>query len=196
MNFKSKIFAIVLVAILCANFTNGQIEYRLLNLDQKHQNAALQDSLKQLRMTENEIDASAISAQTSELLANSPKQSLNGLMAIGAKLEEDAKASEALAIYEKITAMDNNYAPAHNAAAGILFEIGDINGAIAHLRSSTKISPNDFNAWFGLGTILEQSGDLKGAKAAYEKAIYLNPFLDGAKRGLYKIDAQTKGLPM
>lgn len=181
---------------LCANIFWGHVEYNLIDLGQKHEKQALLQGLKDLRMSENDIDAKAIDAQTQELMLVSPRQSINGLMAIGAKLEEENKPQDALAIYEKITQFDFQYSPAHNAAASIFYQLGDRDNAIKQLRAALRINANDYNAWFGLGTILEQNGDLKGAKHAYEQALYLNPYMEGAKRGLFKIDAQTKGIAM
>lgn len=196
MKTWQKISFVFACIFLCANIFYGQVEYRLLDLDHKHEKQALIQSLKDLRMSENDMDANAIDAQIQELMSFSSRQSINGLMAIGAKLEEENKPQDALAIYEKITQIEFKYSPAHNAAASVLYQLGDRDNAIKHLKAAVKIEPNDYNAWFGLGTILEQNGDLDGAKHAYEKALYLNPYMEGAKRGLFKIEAQTKGLPM
>ena len=196
MRVWQKILFVLAGIFLCANIFLGHVEYELLDLGQKQEKQALMQNINELRMSENDMDANAIDAQIQELMSSSSHQSINGLMAIGAKLEEENKPQDALAIYEKITQIEFKYSPAHNAAASVLYQLGDRDNAIKHLKAAVKIKPNDYNAWFGLGTILEQNGDLEGAKHAYEQALYLNPYMDGAKRGLFKIEAQTKGLPM
>lgn len=196
MKTWQKISFVLACIFLCANIFYGQVEYRLLDVGKKHEKQALIQSLKELRMSENDMDANAIDAQIQELMSLSMHQSINGLMVIGAKLEEENKPQDALAIYEKITQMDFQYSPAHSAAASILYQLDDRESAIKHLRVAVKMEPHDYNAWFGLGTILEQNGDLNEAKKAYEEAIFLNPYMEGAKRGLFKIEVQTKGIAM
>ncbi len=56
-----------------------------------------------------------------------------------------------------------------------LWERGDVAGAIASCRQSLALAPRSSGAHSMLGLLLERAGDAKGAIAAYEKAVEIEP---------------------
>jgi hypothetical protein len=44
--------------------------------------------------------------------------------------------------------------------------------------------------------VREDLGDFLGAQAAYREALFYHPYLDGAKRGLIRMEARLDGLSL
>lgn len=61
------------------------------------------------------------------------------------------------------------------AEAPMLLRQGDRDKARALVMKATELAPDNAGAWFAQGTILQGLGDPKGALAAHEKALALNP---------------------
>jgi tetratricopeptide (TPR) repeat protein len=64
---------------------------------------------------------------------------------------------------------------AHFVHAQILANQGDYAGALRILRGLTEQSPDHFEYWAGMGSVLQASGDHSGAARAYGQAVRLNP---------------------
>jgi formylglycine-generating enzyme required for sulfatase activity len=62
------------------------------------------------------------------------------------------------------------------------FQTGDYGRAITLFREVTVIKPNDPLVWHFLGQSLEKSGDVIGARKAYEKSLAVGPTGDVAER--------------
>ena len=61
------------------------------------------------------------------------------------------------------------------AEAPMLLRMGERDKAKALVLKATEVAPDNAGAWFAQGTILQGLGDSKGALAAQEKALALNP---------------------
>jgi tetratricopeptide (TPR) repeat protein len=194
--FVFKFIAIIGLGLLFANFFIGHVEYRLLGLENKHDEIQISQTLQKLRYSENEYDAEVLQNDALDAMSKSNLQYINGLMAIAAQKEEKQQNQDAIAIYEQIIENNKNFAPAYINYASLLYEIGQSKEAIKKLEYAIKLQPKNFLALEALGALQEQFGDLKSAKKSYERAIYLNPYSEGSLRGLAKIEAREKGIAM
>jgi len=61
------------------------------------------------------------------------------------------------------------------AEAPMLLRLGERDKAKASAIKGTELSPNEAGAWYTLGTILQGQQDLKGALAAQDRALKINP---------------------
>ena len=95
-----------------------------------------------------------------------------------------------------ITELDPNYAEGLARLATIAYDDGDYVQAEALLKRALRLEPRHFAAWTGLGLVREDLGDFRGAQAAYREALFDHPHLDGAKRGLIRMEARLDGLSL
>ena len=95
-----------------------------------------------------------------------------------------------------ITELDPNYAEGLARLATIAYDDGDYVQAEALLKRALRLEPRHFAAWTGLGLVREDLGDFRGAQAAYREALFYHPHLDGAKRGLIRMEARLDGLSL
>lgn len=95
-----------------------------------------------------------------------------------------------------ITELDPSFAEGLARFATIAYDDGDFLQAEALLKRALRIEPRHFAAWTGLGLVREELGDFRGAEAAYREALFYHPYLDGAKRGLIRMEARLDGLAL
>ncbi len=95
-----------------------------------------------------------------------------------------------------ITELDPNFAEGLARLATIAYDDGDYVQAEALLKRALRLEPRHFAAWTGLGLVREDLGDFRGAQAAYREALFYHPYLDGAKRGLIRMEARLDGLSL
>ena len=66
-------------------------------------------------------------------------------------------------------------ADAHRWLAAASYELGDHKTALGELREVTRLVPDDPRAWRTIALLLKEDDDLEPARAAYEKALHLDP---------------------
>jgi tetratricopeptide (TPR) repeat protein len=69
----------------------------------------------------------------------------------------------------------------------------ELDQAIADLRRSLAMEPNNYKAQRDLGAVLQQSGDRRGALEAYRKALAINPFMEQTKRAEEQLSHELEG---
>jgi tetratricopeptide (TPR) repeat protein len=82
--------------------------------------------------------------------------------------------------YRRALALDSAYAPAHLNLGVICQQSGDTEAALSHFRAATAAAPADPYAWINLGYALERSRRLNEARAAYDRALEIDPANVGA----------------
>jgi tetratricopeptide (TPR) repeat protein len=79
---------------------------------------------------------------------------------------------------------DYRYAAAASRAS---LEVGDVEGARALAEAAVRAAPREGRALEALGAVLHRQGDAREAKRALERAVELDPSLDGARALLKKL---------
>lgn len=149
-----------------------------------------------LRRTETPEEAARIEAEIYLRLAQARSPTVNLMMNSAAVMAERGDDAGARRIYQKVTELEPDYAEGWARAAGSAFAAGKMDEAETLLRRALRIEPRHYAAWAGLGAVLEAEGDLAGARDAYREALFYNPFQDGAKRGLLRVETQLEGLAL
>jgi tetratricopeptide (TPR) repeat protein len=86
-----------------------------------------------------------------------------------------------------------DFAEGWNARATAYF-MADLYGpSVADIARVLTLEPRHFGALAGLGSILEQTGDLKQAKAAYEAALAIHPFRPDLREAVERLEADLQG---
>lgn len=100
------------------------------------------------------------------------------------------------AAIEHLTAL-TDHAPAFATGwylrASAYFEAGLYGPAISDLQHALTLNPNNYNAIFGLGTILEAFGDRKRAYEAYARARALHPHHEDIIRAMDRLKPEVEG---
>lgn len=147
-----------------------------------------------LRFAKNSVESEMLEARLYSELSKAQSPSVNLLMREAASLEEKGDMRRALEVYSEAIKLEPQFSESYSHGASIAYRLGDKELAKNWIKTATIIEPRHFAAWFGLGTIYEEEGDLKKAREAFANAYYFNPNLLEAKRAIFRIDAKTKGI--
>ncbi len=103
---------------------------------------------------------------------------------------------DATAYFEQVLQVDPKNIVAQTEMASCLYYDGNIDGALAALKSALKLKPHDANSLFNLGMIRwKGKKDASGAIAAWKELLKTNPNLDKKPIVEHMIaEAQGKGL--
>ncbi|HBM41459.1 MAG TPA: hypothetical protein DD402_16650, partial [Sulfitobacter sp.] len=77
-----------------------------------------------------------------------------------------------------------DFAEGYHARAQAYFAAGLYGPAIDDLETTLALNPQQYNAIFGLGAILQEFGDLRAAADLYRRVLSINPHHDNAQRAL------------
>jgi len=112
-----------------------------------------------------------------EKLKTNPKDS-SLLVQVGAIYHTSHRFKEAADYYSRALDSDPQDVAIRTRLASSLYRSGDIDAAIAQLNRALTYDPRNANALFDLGMIkLQGNGDSKGALAAWQRLLKLNPQL-------------------
>lgn len=105
------------------------------------------------------------------------------LVQVGAIYHTTHQFKEAADYYTRALEMDPGNVAIRTKLASSLYRNGDIEGAIAQLNGALTYDPKNPNALFDLGMIkLQGKGDPKGALAAWQRLLKMNPQLSADRR--------------
>jgi Flp pilus assembly protein TadD len=163
---------------------------------EKIKQAELKQFFAKLRYSETAQEAAKNEGEIYIRLTASDSPTINLLLENATAALNNDNDVAAKAILADIVRLDPDFAEGLTRAASLAYQDGELEQAKSLLERALRIEPRHFGAWAGLGLVLEDMGDLKGAQKAYREALYLHPFLDGAKRGLIRLDAKIDGLSL
>jgi len=105
------------------------------------------------------------------------------LIQVGSVYHSAHQFKQAAAYFGKAVQADPKNLEAHTKLAISLYRSGDVDPAIAELNRALTLDPKDPNSLFNLGMIrLQAKQDPKGAIAAWQKLLQLNPHLDAQRK--------------
>jgi hypothetical protein len=99
----------------------------------------------------------------------------------------------ARAIVDKLTDIAPEFSEAWHLRATLASQKDDYADAIAALRRTLTLRPNEFMALAELGEILEEYDDKPHALEAYKQAKALDPFIDGIDDRIRKLTKDVEG---
>lgn len=104
------------------------------------------------------------------------------LYARGAGMVAAGDLDLALRLLDTVVLLDPGFAEGWNMRATLHALRRDYSAAIADTRKTLELEPRQFMALQGLGELLQNLGDDKGALTAYEAALKINPSLEQAQQ--------------
>jgi lipoprotein NlpI len=158
--------------------------------DKRAANDQLLDALKAAP------DAQAAAAledklQQTWLRAGSPAVTL--LMSRGLRSLQAGEDDEAVNSFSDAITLQPDVAEAWHQRALARYHAGDVNGAIHDLEQTVQLEPRDFSAFRTLAEIATAREDWKGAYAAWQKVMELDPKTKGGEERLRVLKRKAVG---
>ncbi|MDJ0920053.1 MAG: tetratricopeptide repeat protein [Henriciella sp.] len=141
--------------------------------------------------TEEEANDTALDIWAAWMESGSAAADLVMERAVNAQAMGDLEHAHAL--YDRVIAIQPNYAEAWNRRATLFLAKENYAEALRDVNEALRLEPRHFGAWGGLGAVLESLGAEDEALVAYEKALELYPHFPSAKRGVARIQQALEG---
>ncbi len=104
--------------------------------------------------------------------------------------------SDTPAAIEHLTALTDHapeFAEGWHARASAFFEAELFGPAMADLERALMLNPNNYNAIFGLGAMLEVFGDQKRAYEAYNRVLAIHPYHEEVTKAVERLRPVVEG---
>jgi tetratricopeptide (TPR) repeat protein len=145
--------------------------------------SAMDQLLSALKAAPDEQTAAALEAHIEQgwIQAGTPAVTL--LMQRAVREARGSSDQDALDDFDAALDLDPNQAEAWHRKALVHYHMGDVNAAIADIGQALRLQPRDFAALQTLSRIAEARNDWKGAYAAWQKVLEIDPKTpDGQQR--------------
>ncbi len=155
--------------------------------------AATDKLLDALKAAPDERSAAGLEGQLEEtwLRAGSPAVTL--LMSRGLRSMQAGQDDEAVDSFSDAITLQPDVAAAWHQRALARYHAGDVNGAIHDLQETVRLEPRDFSAFRTLADIATARDDWKGAYAAWQKLMELDPKTPGGEERLRLLKRKAVG---
>jgi len=136
-------------------------------------------------------EAKGIVGEIDALRMQSGSDTADLLMTRARKAREAADPALARQLFDALVDLDPEWSEGFGARAGLRFESGDLDGAMADLAQTLKREPRDIGALVGLGSILLENGDPEGALKVCDRALALAPAYESVKEARLRAQNQV-----
>lgn len=127
------------------------------------------------------------------LWLESGSDTIDLLMSWAMKAMEAKDYATALDFLDRVVIMKPDYAEGWNKRATVYFLMDDYSKSIADIGKTLALEPRHFGALSGLGMIMRELGEDKRAIEAYQKALAVDPNLDGVQKALDELQLKAAG---
>jgi tetratricopeptide (TPR) repeat protein len=104
--------------------------------------------------------------------------------------------ARALDLFDQVVVLKPDFSEAYNRRAGVYYEMGDFDRALADIRTTLAFEPRHFGALSGLAMILIEIGDTARAAEIYRRLLEIDPQLQSAREVLDRLEEDKKGSPL
>lgn len=155
--------------------------------------AATDRMLDALKTAPNEQAAAGLESQLEQtwLRAGSPAVTL--LISRGLRALQAGQDDEAVQSFSDALTLQPDVAEAWHQRALARYHAGDVNGAIRDLQETVHLEPRNFSAFRTLTEIATAREDWKGAYAAWQKVMELDPKTPGGEERLRLLKRKAVG---
>jgi len=125
------------------------------------------------------------------LVSGSPTTSV--LMERAAKALNEKQPQTALKFLDAVVELAPDFAEGWNRRALAFYMMNDFARAMGDLRRVLALEPNHFKALQGLGQLLKEVGQERGALEAYRKLLDVHPFIEGGEEAQRELEREVEG---
>ena len=149
--------------------------------------------LNQLKAAPSEEAAGTVEAQLRTAWADAASPAIKLLLARGMRELSEGASSDSYDSYDAALDLDPDLLDAWRGRATARLHMGDTAGAVHDLQEVIKREPRDFAAWQDLSRIAEARGDWRGALAAWQKMLDVDPRSPGGLARLKDLRRRALG---
>ena len=149
--------------------------------------------LNALKAAPNEDAAAAIEAQLRSIWLDAASPAIKLLFARGQRELSEGAANDSFDSYDAALDLDGDLVEAWRGRAAARARMGDPQGAVRDLQEVIKREPRSFAAWQDLSHVAETRGDWRGAYAAWQKLLDIDPHTPGGQIRLRDLRRRAVG---
>jgi tetratricopeptide (TPR) repeat protein len=154
---------------------------------------ALADLYALLATADDEEAAKAISDAIERIWLHSGSPTIDLLMERAIKAMSEKNPDLAMKLFDHVVELAPDFTEAWNRRAYVYFVQNNVERALGDLRRALALDPNHFKALDGLGQILREVGQKKGALQAFQQLLDVHPFWQGAKQAIEELEREVEG---
>ena len=98
--------------------------------------------------------------------------------------------NSATAVLDRIVTEKPDFAEGWNKRATVYYYVDEYDRSLADIERTLALEPRHFGALAGLGMIMQDTGNIRGAIAAFEQAVAVNPSLTNLKQAIEQLNAR------
>ncbi len=156
--------------------------------------AKVRDNLYALLATASDKkEADKVLAALNRLYLTSGSPTIDLLLKRGIKSINAKKLDGSLKFLDAVIDLAPDYAEGWNRRAFVYYQKNQFRRAAGDLRRVLALDPNHFRALEGLGSILREIGDDKGALAVFEQLVAIHPFWKGTDSVYKELKQKVEG---
>ena len=159
----------------------------------KAREAVLDRLLEELSKAGTEEKGRAVERAIQSVWLNSGSASIDLLTQRGLDALGEDDLDRAYFYFDEVVTLAPDFAEGWHRRAAIHYLREDYSAALRDLEQTLRLEPRHFEALAGLGVILEDLGDRKGALEAYRRALALNPWLVNGKERIEPLELEVEG---
>jgi tetratricopeptide (TPR) repeat protein len=159
----------------------------------KPRTAQLDDLFQTLKSPPSKEAAKSAENSIWRLWLQSGSDTIDLLMNWAMKAMEAKDYATALDFLDRVILMKPDFAEGWNKRATVYFLMDDYSKSIADIGKTLALEPRHFGALSGLGMIMREIGDDKRAIEAYQKALAVDPNLEGVQKALDELQVKAAG---
>ncbi|MEP2640545.1 tetratricopeptide repeat protein [Roseobacter sp.] len=126
-------------------------------------------------------EAARLDRELALIWDNSGSAAMDLLLERGRDALEDDEMGKAIDHLTALTDHAPQFAEGWHARATAFYRVGMYGPALDDLERALALNPNNYNAIFGLGVMLQEFGDLARAADAFDRVLTLHPNHENAK---------------
>lgn len=134
-----------------------------------------------------ESEATRLDRELSLIWDNSGSPAMNLLLKRGRDALKEEETETAIDHLTALTDHAPQFAEGWHARATAFYQAGLYGPALDDLERALALNPNNYNAIFGLGVMLQEFGDLDRAARAFDRVLALNPHHENAKSAMEQL---------
>jgi tetratricopeptide (TPR) repeat protein len=154
---------------------------------------ALSDLYAHLTTASDENAAKIVAASIERLWATSGSDTVGLLMHRAAEATQAKKPDLALKFLDRVVALAPDYTEGWHRRAVVYYSQGEFQRAIGDLRRVLALDSSHFKALEGLGHMLRELGEKRGALQAFRRLQDIHPFVEGLDIQLRELARDVEG---
>jgi tetratricopeptide (TPR) repeat protein len=155
--------------------------------------AATNHLLDALKAAPDEQSAAGLEGQLQQTWLRAGTPAVTLLMSRGLRSLQSGQDDEAVSSFSDAITLQPDVAEAWRQRALARYHAGDVNGAIHDLEETVRLEPRNFAAFRTLADIATAREDWKGAYAAWQKVMELDPKTPGGEERLRLLKRRAVG---